>query len=280
MFCEIHVTEGLSYITFPFYFEKNKEVIVHIVKFKQNMNDNLTLLISKASEALSPNVFNNHIGEGGTLNDIIQKQKGIRFIINGGFNHYRKSFYDWSHQNFNIGDPVGIVKIREHIYQDYLKLEHYGFLVQTEKKQHWKIISPTEFNSNYEYKYILGCTPLLIYNYKDMPLPEDIYYPVEHNKINPPSYLGHGLQHHPRTAIGEKNNDLYFIVIENEGCTLQQLQLIGKYLSMTNLLNLDGGGSSQFHLFSKETVYSNFVNQEDRSRILGHTLIIFDETLK
>ena len=157
MIGETNIVAGLSYTTFSHSIEEGKRSIIHMVKFKQNANDDLTLLISKASEALSPNIFNNHIGEGGTLNNIIEKQKGIRLIINGGFNHYRKSFYDWNHQNFNVGDPVGIVKIREHIYQDYLDLQHYGFLVQTEKKQPWNILSLKDIDFNA--KYILGCTP-------------------------------------------------------------------------------------------------------------------------
>lgn len=271
------ITLGLSYQSFQYLFE-NIEATIHLIEFQQGVNQELTLLLSKASEAILPNTKDNHIGEGATLDNIIQKQRGIRFIINGGFNHYRKEFYDWSHKNFNIGDPVGIVKIREHFYEDYLNLEHYGFLVQTTKGKSWNILTLEDISIND--KYILGCTPLLIFNQKSRNLPYDIYCPVNQGIINPPSYLGHGLQHHPRTAIGQIGNQLYFLIVEGKGCTLPQLQELGHFLKMDSLLNLDGGGSSQFRLFSNHNTYSNFVSHEDKNRILGHTLIIFDEQLK
>jgi len=124
--------------------EKSNDILlgrsVWIIEIDNNFDSpsTSTLLLSKMSEALLPNKQGNHIGEGGTLDDFIQKQKGVKFIINGGFNHYRKNFYEWKHQDFNVGDPIGITKIRDHYFEDVLTLENYGFFTQENKKESWK----------------------------------------------------------------------------------------------------------------------------------------------
>lgn len=274
------IVSGLFY-TSKFFLLNNRKQNVHIIKYSQVVNENLDLLISKISEAIQPTGNLNHIGEGSNINSVIEKQKGIRFIINAGFNHYRKNFYDWNNQNYNIGDPVGVVKIREHKFIDYLTLDNYGFLLQENRKSKWKISNTLE---NINHKYILGCTPILIFDKNKINLPNMI--PVEKNKINPPSFLGHGNQIHPRTAVGLKDNDLYFFVVENNpensgGCSLEELQYIGLSINLDSMINLDGGGSSQFKIIEDNgNVISNFISDEDKNRVLGHTLIIFDETLK
>lgn len=275
------ITSGLFY---EHCFLGNNNIGTHIISYQQKDSNQLTLLISKISEAILPNTFNNHIGEGATFETFLEKQKGVRFLINGGFNHYRKNFYHWHHQNFNIGDPVGIVKIREHYFNDYINLEQYGFLVQKEKGKNWDIIQYEKLNHNE--KYILGCTPLLIWKNEKTLLSDNLMKPVPAGEINPPSMLGHGLQYHPRTAIGIKDSTIYFIIVDNNnlgGCTLPQLQDIGQELNLDSMLNLDGGGSSQFRLiekndFGKKTIFNNNIN--DKNRILGHALVIFDENLK
>lgn len=254
---------------------------VHIITFEQNINNNLTLLISKVSEAICPNTEGNHIGEGACIDDFLVKQEGVRFIINGGFNHYRKNFYDWPHQNFNVGDPVGLVKIREHYFEDFHNLDNYGFLVQKDKKSLWTIKDKNHLDLNC--KYILGCTPLLIFNGQALDIPEQLMQPIEKGKINPPSILAHGLQSHPRTAVGVKDDSLVFICIEgvdNKGATLLELQQLGQELHLDSLLNLDGGGSSQFRLFCDNAILSNSINPQDSKRVLGNVLVIFDEILK
>ena len=104
------------------------------------LNVIIYIIKNKVSEALEPNVKDNHIGKGGTMDEFIAKQKGIRLIINGGFNHYRKDFYHWKQQEFNIGNPVGLLKIREHYFEDFITIEQYGFFIQEEKNKPWKII--------------------------------------------------------------------------------------------------------------------------------------------
>lgn len=269
------ITEGLKYKH-----EKrilnSEEIDIHIISYEQSINKNLTLLVSKVSEAIAPNVDMNHVGEGASMNEIIKAQKGIRFIINGGFSHYRKDFYEWKHQSFNVGDPVGIVKIRNHSFEDFINIENYGFLVQKEKGQNWNIENSQNINKNE--KYILGCTPLLIFDKNKVILPTETMNPMPEGKINPPSILGHGLQNHPRTAVGKINNELIFITVSN--CTLLDLQQIGFEMNLDSMLNLDGGGSSQFRIIKDNDFIKNKVSKDDESRILGHTLIIFDETLK
>lgn len=257
--------------------------IVHFIELDQSLlkEDKLTILLSKHSEAINSYGLNNQIGEGATLSEVIQKQQGIRLIINAGFNHYRHNFYNWPHNKFEIGDPVGIVKIREHYFEDVINSEHYGYFVQENKHSNWHIFKDKpEFNC----KYILGCTPLLIFNKKAMIIPNE--HPLPENVINPPSYLGHGNQIHPRTAVAIKNSNIVFIVVENNeydngGCTLSDLQNIGLKENFDAMLNLDGGGSTQFKFINEhnETI-SNFINNKDKNRILGHSLIVFDENLK
>ena len=129
-------------------------------------------------------------------------------------------------------------------------------------------------------KYILGCTPLLIYKNKQVDLPVSKMQAMPKGKINPPSVLGHGLQHHPRTAVGMKDNKLIFVIVEgfnNEGgCTLPELQEVGLKLGLNAFLNLDGGGSSQFKLRDNEKWISNEIAQEDKNRILGNVIVLFD----
>lgn len=269
------IVNGLNYSKKLLSFSQGEQ-FVHIVEYSQ-VNSQLTLLISKMSEALNPNIEGNHIGEGGTFKDILVHQPGIRFIINGGFSHYRKNFYRWHNQDFNVGDPVGLVKIREHYFEDFLDIDYYGFLVQENKESHWKITNKIEKNE----KYILGCTPLLVFNGERININTEIMNPII-GEVNPPSILGHGRFPHARTAVGEKDGSIYFIVVEgiNGGCNLLELQDIGIMLELENFLNLDGGGSSQFYIHTKDGEVRNNVSKEEQKRVLGHSLIIFDETLK
>jgi len=278
----LKLTDGIYYDNLKISIN-GKQQNIHITVYEQGINPNLTLLISKVSEAVLPNFENNHIGEGATMDSFIEKQKGVRFIINGGFSHYRKNFYDWHHQNFNIGDPVGLVKIRHHFFEDYVELSHYGFLIQKNKGAKWEIVTQDKITK--EEKYILGCTPLLILNNEKLKITDELMSPMKEGTINPPSILGHGLQNHPRTAVGIKENQLYFITIEGNvpnyvGCTLTELQEIGILLNLDSLLNLDGGGSSQFRLNTNQKILKNNIAYEDESRILGHVLALFDESIK
>jgi hypothetical protein len=274
---------GLSYLHLnPRIAER--ELSVHLTAYRQSANPGLTLLISKVSEAVLPSTQGNHVGQGDVMDRFIRKQPGVRFLINGGFNHYRKNFYAWPHQEFNVGDPVGLVKIREHLFQDFLNLDHYGFLVQREKKAPWQILRRDQLALTE--KYILGCTPLLVHERKRVHLPDDLMTPVSAGLVNPPSVLGHGLQRHPRTAVALKEGELYFLTVEGnsaqyEGCTLPELQELGIALGVDALLNLDGGGSSQFRLRTEaEAWLANEVHDDDKARVLGHVLVIFDESLK
>jgi hypothetical protein len=278
----INITNGLYYDNLKTNIN-GKAINIHITVIEQGVNPNLTLLISKVSEAVLPNTEGNHIGNGSTMDDFLNKQPGVRFMINGGFSHYRKDFYNWKHQNFNVGDPVGLVKIRQHFFEDYIDLLNYGFFVQKNKGDPWEILQAKDITK--EEKYILGCTPLLIFNNECLEINHESMKPMESGKINPPSILGHGLQNHPRTAVGIKDNKLYFITVEGNvahyiGCTLLELQKIGMLLNLNSLLNLDGGGSSQFRLNDNQKILKNNIAPEDENRILGHVLALFDEKLK
>ncbi len=277
----INVTDGLNYEHLLIEFE-NRKNFAHLIKYNCYNNENLTLLISKLSEAIKPNSYNNHIGDGCNLDTLIKHQKGIRFVINAGFNHYRKKFYFWPHQNFNIGDPVCFVKIRNHVFNDFVDSfnNNYGTLCFDNKN--FPVFYNGIFTDNF--KYILTSSPYFIHNNKKIELPKKMI-PVDKGFINPPSYLGHGNEIHPRTAVGIKDNELYFIVVENNssgngGCTLSELQNIGCSINLDCFLNLDGGGSTQFKIFMDNEVITNYVLEEDRQRILGHAFIIFDEDLK
>ena len=285
--CNNNTFKGVAVNKIMINYLKSKDVLkdrlVNIITIDNKFNKNRTLLISKVSEAITPKGKDNHIGEGSTLNKIIKKKQGVEFIINGGFNHYRKDFYEWSHQNFNIGDPVGIVKIRNLVYNDISSnINHYGFFVQKEKHNPWEIISKKELN-NYNYKYIMGCTPLLIYNGKKCKLPEKEMSFKEYS-INPPSLLYHGNTNRQRTSVGIKDDKIYFILVDEAdnlgGCTLSELQEIGLKLELDSLMNLDGGGSSQFKLFQNKKWLSNNISNNDKNRTLGNVFILFNEDLK
>lgn len=257
-----------------------KDRIVWSVELENSFSYNKSLLLSKVSEAILPNTKQNHIGEGSTIDEFIIKQPGVKFIINGGYNHYRKNFYDWQHNNFNVGDPVGIVKIREHFFQDLdsADINDFGFFIQNKKHDSWQIVKHESLSKNE--KYILGCNPLLIFNKEAISLPIEKMKPIPHNQINPPSKLSHGLQNHPRTAVGIKNHKIIFIIVEGYdntgGCSLLELQKIGMKLELDSFLNLDGGGSSQFRIKENNTWISNNVDKEDKNRILGNVIVLFE----
>lgn len=254
---------------------------VWVMQTPNRFDGDYTLLISKVSEAILPNTVGNHVGEGASMDIFLEHQKDTRFIINGGFSHYRKDFYDWTHNTFHVGDPVGVVKIREHLFEDVAEHTHYGFFVQEDKYLPWSIVTHTQLNK--KHKYILGCTPLLIYNNEVCDLSACVMEPMKHGVVNPPSYLGHGKQRHPRTAVGVRGGDLVFVLVEgtNEGgCTLEELQDIGVQLGLEQFLNLDGGGSSQFRYWDGETWMGNAVDEKDQHRVLGHVLVLFDQQLR
>lgn len=251
------------------------------VRVPNTFDETRTLLLSKVSEALRPRTPDNHVGEGGTLDDFLRAQPGVRFVINGGFNHYRKAFYAWPNQAFNVGDPVGLVKIREHFFEDVLDPSLFGYLVQGRKGEPWRIVQGAELDRHS--KYILGCTPLLLLRGQPRPIPREALAPVAPGCVNPPSVLGHGLQRHPRTAVGIQGDELVFVLVEGAqggGCTLLELQQLGVELGLSEFLNLDGGGSSQFRLRTDAGWVCNRVAPEDSNRVLGHVIVLFEEALK
>lgn len=68
--------------------------IVWIIQLENSFSSEY-LLLSKVSEAINPLQKGNEIGEGGTIDDFINHQPNLLFIINGGFNHHRKDFYNF-----------------------------------------------------------------------------------------------------------------------------------------------------------------------------------------
>ena len=47
-------------------------------------------------------------------------------------------------------------------------------------------------------------------------------------------------------------------------------------LELDSFLNLDGGGSSQFRIKENNTWISNNVDKEDKNRILGNVIVLFE----
>lgn len=254
---------------------------VHVIVYDQN-NLQLKLILSKSSEALHPHTNDNHKGEGGVFSDIVLSQPDIIFAVNGTYNHYRKNYYPWHHNEYLVGDPVGLVKIREHVYNDNPHLTYNGYLQRGANKT-WEISD----TPNMESKYILSSRPLLIHRSHSVELPLDEMKPPLANTITAPSFINHGLQHHARTAVGIKKNKIFFIIAESEetehskGITLPELQTLGEHLHLESLLNLDGGGSSRFYLArSNNAPLQNKTSVEDEHRIIGNTLMIFNTLVR
>lgn len=255
--------------------------VAHVITYPQGLA-HLKMIASKSSEALLPDTVGNHIGEGGTFDALLKSQPDIRFMVNGTFNHYRKSFYGWSHSNFEVGDPVGIVKIREHMYDDLAYGALNGFLCRVER--HCWVISSTPVIGS---KYVVNGRPLLIADGKALSLPLEEVKPVNVGVVNPPSFLGHGLQCHARTAVGvDVSGDLVFIIVEGEGVgantgiDLLTLQEFGMHLNLVSLLNLDGGGSSRFWLKAGDgSIIESGIATEDKDRVLGNSLMLFSKNL-
>jgi hypothetical protein len=252
---------------------------IHVIRYDQQLQ-HLKLILSKTSEALQPSTPGNHVGDGGTLQQLTETQPDLRFAINGTYNHYRKNFYPWHHDDYLVGDPVGLVKIREHVYNDNPHLVHNGYLQRLPDKA-WMISD----EANMSGKYVLSSRPLLIHDSSTVDLPFHEMEAVAEGTVNPPSYLNHGLQRHARTAVGSAGSDLVFVIAESQetatsqGLTLPELQQVGEYLKLSSMLNLDGGGSSRFWLKTEEgNILRNHTAPEDESRILGNMLMLFTTT--
>jgi hypothetical protein len=250
--------------------------IIHVIRYDQQLT-HLKLVLSKTSEALQPDVPGNHVGDGGTFHELIGSQPDLRFAINGTYNHYRKNFYSWHHDDYLVGDPVGLVKIREHVYNDNPHLEYNGYL-QRRLDKSWVISD----EANMSGKYVLSSRPLLIHDSSTVDLPFHEMEAVAEGTVNPPSYLNHGLQRHARTAVGTVGSVLMFIVAESQetatsqGLTLPELQQVGEYLKLSSMLNLDGGGSSRFWLKTEGgDIIRNRTAPDDEDRILGNMLMLF-----
>lgn len=257
--------------------------VAHVIEYDQNL-EHLKMVISKSSAALNPATVGNGVGDGGTLKELVSSQPDLLFAVNGTFSHYRKNFYDWQHDLFNVGDPVGLVKISDReFYADHLYDTLNGYL-QLNTNNKWSIVTSYDTES----KYALSSRPLLILNNAVQVLPLNEMKPVPSGVVNPPSFLGHGLEHHARTAVGvNSNGSLVFIVVEgegsgsgSEGVTLPVLQQLGIHLKLTSMLNLDGGGSSRYWV-NDNTVNGTFsdVAPDDEERILGHVLMVFSKNL-
>lgn len=273
--------DGLRYASFAI--EVDGEVsVIHTITYPQQQK-HLKLIASKSSEALSPETTGNYVGEGGTFQQLIHSQSDLRFIVNGTYNHYRKTYYQWHHDDYEVGDPVGLVKIRDKTYHDLAYDSLNGYFLMGENNR-WDIADEPVMES----KYILSSRPLLIAHNQEIALPLEEVSPMPEGVVNPPSFLGHGLQNHARTAVGASQSDeLVFIVAEGEGVgksagiSLLALQAFGKYLGLSSLLNLDGGGSSRFWLRCEDgSTIESAVAEEDENRILGHSLMLFSDKLK
>ena len=56
-----------------------------------------------------------------------------------------------------------------------------------------------------------------------------------------------------------------------------ELQKIGTNLKLENMLNLDGGGSSQFKIKNNKEWVTNNISDKDKERILGNVFILFNK---
>lgn len=270
--------DGLTYQKFDAIFSST-QCRVHVITYDQKLT-HLKLILSKTSEALEPNSRDNHTGEGGTLEDLVHTQPDLRFAVNGTYNHYRKEYYQWHHNDYRVGDPAGFVKIRDHLYDDNPHKAYNGYLQRTLNKT-WEITDSPDITS----KYILSSRPLLIHNGENIVLPLAEMEPAPPNTVTPPSFLHHGLQHHARTAIGVKGDNLLFVIAESEetetskGVTLPQLQELGSHHGLESFLNLDGGGSSRFWLKDEGGDFvQSLTAPDDENRILGNMLMLFSTT--
>ena len=45
------------------------------------------------------------------ITDVSEQNPDIIAMINGGYYHYSKKIYPWKNRKYNIGDPVGLLKV-------------------------------------------------------------------------------------------------------------------------------------------------------------------------
>lgn len=284
------VTEGLTRLHFRGSLFGRMQNI-NAVEYEQEKNPKLTLLISKISEAMSPKMAGRHRGPGAPLADVPSLQPGIRFMINGGYSHYRHNYYPWP-TSFEIGDPVGLTIIRDHQWVSVTAaadLKRFGFFVQTQSGFPFAILNYDQVQAVLHAKYILSCSPLLIEDDQYVSLKQMRAYPLWPGEVNPPGHLGHVFHPNPRTAVGIRSNgDLVFVTVDgrsvggSSGMEIAELTALMRTLQARTALNLDGGGSTQTHLAisGRQVSIVNHVDPEDSRRDIGNALIIFDESLK
>ena len=125
------------------------------------------------------------------------------------------------------------------MFEDFIDIENYGFLIQEEKMSPWQIKKFKDITL--KEKYILGCTPLLIYENVGLPLPQMVS--LEKDRINPPSVLSHGIDNHPRTAVGVKDNKLYFLLVDGN------MDLLSYHIFTTKSTSILDSILQRIHLF-------------------------------
>ncbi len=261
---------------------------IRVAEYQQGNNPQLTLLVSKISEAITPGVSGNHRGTGVPLNHIPKVQPGIRFMMNGGYSHYRKDYYPWP-TSFEVGDPVGYTQIRRNIWlsvRDPEELRFYGYLVQRSKGAHFEVLDYSDFVRMGEAQYVLSCSPFMIRNGDMVMLDKMGAFPLPEEAINPPGHLGHLFRANPRTMIGiREDNTLVFVTVDgrnedhSKGFTIAEMTALMRVLNVKNAVNFDGGGSTLMYV-KRDNSEGEVVNQTELERAIGNALIIFDESLK
>jgi hypothetical protein len=289
---------------------------IHIVRFEQGVNPDLTLMPSKASAAVVPGTAdrNVHRGDEATFQQILEKQVAIRVMVNGVFHHFSKARYETtgyssdfekgdnvhraSYRGFQIGGPV-TGEPRRYRYAHLTQIKPgYPFRLQTTSE-----LSGTETLPF----YTITCSPMLIWEQQRCDLREILHDDEElparsgsKRGVLPPGNLAHLHAPHPRTMIATTiNSDLLFVTVDGppknfvgdsgpcdaKGLTwegqvrlLEQLRYVDESLEVRHAANMDGGGSTTLYLHDGER--GEIRNRpSDPGRAIGNTLIIFDHSL-
>ncbi len=272
---------GLNYYKFWGCWNGRQQKI-HVIDFQQNQSNQLGIRILDHRDS---DLNDKQYGPGAKITDVSKRDTNIMAMINGGFYHYSKKSYPWKNRKYNIGDPIGLLKINGQTktinHTEYSKNPDKNlwgvFAVDTAGKAaifetgaSQAGIDPSRWHE------AIGSGPVLIQNGQLTDLDKKVQKLVKRTfkKKNyaPGDFIKHYNQPNPRSCIGIKSDGTLLLVTvdgrreDAKGMTCKELAEFMKNLGCVDAINLDGGGSASLLAKKKSSDAAEFVSKPSNSK--------------
>ena len=237
------------------------------------------LAISKCSEGMSDKVK----GEGAKISDLLSVQPDIIALINGGYFYYNKmdSIYPGKRPSIcDVGDPVGIAKIRTHVFPTPPRrlrnvtcfTNRFGFLVQKRKGDPFELLLECELPREplNKFKYLLTCSPVLIRNGEPTKIDTICDKKELSSEKGEAGNLCHLVKPNYRSVIATRENGSILLISFGGKVTFSEMQEFLIKIGTLRAFNLDGGGSTCLW-----TLDSGMLVVSEAHRVIGNAIVIF-----